>query len=101
MRFKIIGKKKKANVEGILFSKNIKWTFPKKKNPKQFIDWRYNFRKKNNKNWVLKQYPKVNGGILVLDPFTGDVLALVGGFNFKTSEFNRVTQAKSTAWICV
>ena len=42
----------------------------------------------------LKQYPKVNGGIIVLDPFSGDVKALVGGFNFKSSEFNRVTQAK-------
>ena len=42
----------------------------------------------------LKQYPKVNGGIVVIDPFTGDVKALVGGFNFKSSEFNRVTQAK-------
>ena len=30
----------------------------------------------------------------MLNPFTGDVHALVGGFNFKTSEFNRVTQAK-------
>ena len=30
----------------------------------------------------------------VLDAFSGDVLALVGGFNFKTSEFNRATQAK-------
>ncbi len=44
--------------------------------------------------WSIKQYPKVNGGIVILDPFTGNVLALVGGFNFKTSEFNRVTQAK-------
>ena len=44
--------------------------------------------------WSLKQYPKVNGGIVILDPYTGDVLALVGAFNFKTSEFNRVTQAK-------
>ena len=42
----------------------------------------------------MKQYPKVNGGIVVLNPFSGDVLALVGGFNFKKSEFNRVTQAK-------
>jgi penicillin-binding protein 1A len=42
----------------------------------------------------LKQYPKVNGGIVALDPYTGDVHALVGGFNFKKSEFNRVTQAK-------
>ena len=30
----------------------------------------------------------------MLDPYTGDVKALVGGFNFKSSEFNRVTQAK-------
>ena len=36
----------------------------------------------------------MNGGIIVLDPFSGDVKALVGGFNFKSSEFNRVTQAK-------
>ena len=52
------------------------------------------FVKKENNQWKLKQYPKVNGGIVVLDPFSGNVLALVGGFNFKTSEFNRVTQAK-------
>ena len=52
------------------------------------------FVKKVNNSWVLKQYPKVNGGVVVLDPFTGDVLALSGGFNFKTSEFNRVTQAR-------
>ena len=31
---------------------------------------------------------------MVIDPFTGDVLSLIGGFNFKKSEFNRVTQAK-------
>ena len=42
----------------------------------------------------MKQYPKVNGGIVVLDPYSGQVYALVGGFNFKKSEFNRVTQAK-------
>ena len=30
----------------------------------------------------------------MIDPYTGDVKALVGGFNFKSSEFNRVTQAK-------
>ena len=31
------------------------------------------------KEWVLKQYPEVNGGIVALDPFTGEVKALVGG----------------------
>ena len=52
------------------------------------------FVKKEKKFWKLKQYPNVNGGIVALDPFTGDIKALVGGFNFKSSEFNRVTQAK-------
>ena len=36
----------------------------------------------------------VNGGIVVMDPFTGRVLALSGGFSFKKSEFNRATQAQ-------
>ena len=58
------------------------------------------FVKKENNLWYLKQYPKVNGAIVVIDPFTEHVLALVGGFNFKTSEFNRVTQAKRTTWFC-
>ena len=45
-------------------------------------------------SFSLKQLPKVNGGIVVMDPFTGRVLALSGGFSFKKSEFNRATQAK-------
>jgi len=41
----------------------------------------------------LKQLPLANGGIVVMDPFTGRILALSGGFSFKKSEFNRATQA--------
>ena len=52
------------------------------------------FVKKENGIWSLKQYPKVNGAIVVLDPYSGNIKALVGGFNFKSSEFNRATQAK-------
>jgi penicillin-binding protein 1A len=47
--------------------------------------------KKNN--WELKQLPKANGAIVVMDPFTGRVLSLVGGFSYNLSEFNRATQA--------
>ncbi|MBD1139408.1 penicillin-binding protein, partial [Pelagibacterales bacterium SAG-MED46] len=43
--------------------------------------------------YSLMQLPKVNGGIVVMDPYTGRVLALSGGFSFKKSEFNRATQA--------
>ncbi len=50
--------------------------------------------KKINKNiYELKQLPKVNGGIVAMDPFTGRVLSLSGGFSFKKSEFNRASQA--------
>ena len=44
-------------------------------------------------NYSLKQLPKINGGIVVMDPYTGRVLALSGGFSFRKSEFNRATQA--------
>ena len=50
-------------------------------------------KKINNKNYSLKQLPKINGGMVVMDPYTGRVLALSGGFSFKKSEFNRATQA--------
>ena len=47
----------------------------------------------SGKIFTLRQLPLVNGGIVVMDPFTGRVLALSGGFSFKKSEFNRATQA--------
>ncbi len=50
-------------------------------------------QKKNN-TYAINQEPKVNGAIVVLDSYTGDVLALSGGYSFKKSEFNRATQAK-------
>ena len=43
--------------------------------------------------YSLKQVPEINGGIVVMDPFTGRVLAISGGFSFKNSEFNRASQA--------
>jgi len=47
----------------------------------------------NDNIFALRQLPLANGGIVVMDPFTGRVLALSGGFSFKKSEFNRATQA--------
>ena len=47
----------------------------------------------NQNIYELKQLPKANGGIVVMDPFTGRVFALSGGFSFKKSEFNRASQA--------
>jgi len=41
----------------------------------------------------LRQFPEVSGAMVVLDPHTGRILAMVGGFSFDQSEFNRATQA--------
>jgi penicillin-binding protein 1A len=42
----------------------------------------------------LHQVPEAQGGLLSLDVATGEVLAMVGGYDFARSEFNRVTQAR-------
>ena len=73
---------------------NLEWT-----RKKDFIDLfeigDLIFVKKTKSNiWTLKQLPLVNGGIVVMDPHNGKVKALVGGYSFKSSEFNRATQAK-------
>jgi penicillin-binding protein 1A len=41
----------------------------------------------------LRQVPEVSGAIVVMDPQTGRVLAMVGGFSYDQSQFNRATQA--------
>ncbi|HEX2525868.1 MAG TPA: penicillin-binding protein 1A [Geminicoccus sp.] len=43
--------------------------------------------------WALRQRPAVEGSVVVLDPNTGRVLAITGGFDFRQSTFNRATQA--------
>ncbi len=46
-----------------------------------------------SKNYALRQIPQVSGGLLVMDPHTGRVLAMQGGFSFDISQYNRTTQA--------
>lgn len=42
----------------------------------------------------LRQIPQVEGALIAMDPHTGRVLAMAGGFSFWKSQYNRVTQAK-------
>ena len=44
--------------------------------------------------YALRQIPDVGGGVVVMEPRTGRVLALVGGWSFRQSQFDRATQAK-------
>ena len=79
-------------LNGKIEFKDISWT---KKEFNQILkigDIIYVKKIKGN-NYSLKQLPKINGGMVVMDPYTGRVLALSGGFSFKKSEFNRATQA--------
>lgn len=43
--------------------------------------------------YVLQQVPEVSGALLAMNPHTGRVLSMVGGFSFSRSQFNRATQA--------
>ncbi len=79
--------------KGIISYEDINWT---RKNFDQILkinDLIY-VEKISDGIFSLRQLPNVNGGIVVIDPFSGRVLAMSGGFSFKKSEFNRVTQAK-------
>ncbi len=78
--------------KGIIKYENLSWT--KKDLDKIFKIGDIIYTKKIKDNlYSLKQIPKANGGIVVLNPYTGRVLAMSGGFSFKLSEFNRATQA--------
>lgn len=45
------------------------------------------------KAFALRQIPLVDGALVALDPHTGRVLAMAGGYDYARSEFNRATQA--------
>lgn len=44
--------------------------------------------------WTLVQLPEVQGAIVAIDPRTGRITALVGGYSFEVSEYNHATQAQ-------
>ncbi len=53
---------------------------------------------KSDKNYQpgsfsLRQIPAINGALVAMDPHTGRILAMSGGYSFKASQFNRATQA--------
>ncbi len=81
------GENSKINLSSLEWIKSID-------NEKNFKVGDLVYVKKNKNNYYdIKQLPTVNGAIVVMDPYTGRVLALSGGFSFKKSEFNRATQA--------
>ena len=84
----LLKNKQKINIK---LSKNNSWI--NQKNSKKIKVGDIIIIQKVEESYEIKQIPEVNGGIVALDPFTGKILALVGGYDFIFSEFNRVTQA--------
>ncbi len=78
--------------KGIIRYQDVSWTKKELNKIFKIGDIVYVKSLKDNL-FTLKQVPKANGGIVVLNPYTGRVLAMSGGFSFKLSEFNRATQA--------
>ncbi len=78
--------------KGSIYQNDIAWT-------KKLIDEIFKVgdvifvKRKNKNNFSLRQLPKANGAVVVMDPYTGRVLAMSGGFSFRQSEFNRASQA--------
>ncbi len=78
---------------GIIHYEDINWTRKNFNEIFKINDLIY-VKKISDGIFSLRQLPNVNGGIVVMDPYSGRVLAMSGGFSFKKSEFNRVSQAK-------
>ncbi len=77
--------------DGIIKYQELSWT--KKELDKAFKKGDIIYVKNIGENlFSLKQLPIANGAIIVLNPYTGRILAMSGGFSFKLSEFNRATQ---------
>ncbi len=81
------------NENGIISYEDINWTRKNFREIFKINDLIY-VKKISDGIYSLRQLPNVNGGIVAMDPYSGRVLAMAGGFSFKKSEFNRVSQAK-------
>lgn len=78
---------------GKLISENYKKPVPKQLNKIVNVGDIIRITPDDEGIWQFAQLPNVEGSLVSLNPNNGKVLALVGGFNFFNSKFNRVTQA--------
>ncbi|MBV9347536.1 MAG: penicillin-binding protein 1A [Pseudolabrys sp.] len=84
---------------GIVPIENVKWAKIERRVPSKVSqvlnpgDVVYVEPGKVQGQFRLHQIPEVSGAIVAMDPWTGRVLAMVGGFSYDQSQFNRATQA--------
>jgi penicillin-binding protein 1A len=92
----------KARETGVIPLDGVKWAKPAKgpSHPIKHVsevlspgDVIYVEPMEEKGDYELRQVPEISGAMVVEDPHTGRVLAMVGGFSFDDSQFNRATQA--------
>jgi penicillin-binding protein 1A len=78
----------------ILIKNELNYFGPKKEKPTEFLNIsEYVFVTNIQGNYILCQQLEINGAVVVMDPFNGNILSMVGGVNYKESKFNRSYQA--------
>ncbi len=84
---------KEGQKEAIINSASISWTGKKK--PSEILQIGDVIVVAQQEKFLeLQQIPEVNGAMVVIDPHTGRVLAMSGGYSYGGTEFNRATQAR-------
>lgn len=87
----LIGTKDGKN--GKITEENYKWIKQKTPNAKLGVGDVIAVEQLAKNNYKLQQIPEINGGLVIMEPTDGRVLAMVGGYSFTFSKFNRASQA--------
>jgi penicillin-binding protein 1A len=88
----ISGEVDEARVVGAISADGVRWTGQSVDGALDVGDVIY-VERQGADAYRLRQVPEVSGAIVAMDPHTGRVKAMVGGFSYDQSEFNRATQA--------
>ncbi len=80
--------------ETITLNKENNLYGPKKVSPNNYLNLNdYIFVTHIDNSFYTVQLHKINGSVIIMDPFNGDIVSMVGGVNYDASNFNRVSQA--------
>ena len=78
----------------ILIENRLNYFGTKKEKPTNFLNINdFVFVSNIQNNYILCQPLEINGAVVVMDPYNGNILSMVGGVNYKESKFNRSYQA--------
>jgi len=85
---------KRAEVSGTSLRLAAQWLDPKAKSGKRIYPGAIvRLRQNNDGSWKISQLPQIEAALVAIEPQTGAITALVGGFDYTRNKFNHVTQA--------